>query len=111
MGRASSILPRRVLVRAGSAPRPEPMPATIAPMLAVAASDLPSDPQQFNFEYKWDGVRAISFHYGDPKRFRLESRNQLYTTRRYPELHALSTALGKTPSILDGEIVFFAGSR
>src|SRR5216110_374083 len=104
MGRANSaILPRRAGLRAarqstravktarlGPARPANPMPATIAPMLAVS-SDLPSDPQHYTFEYKWDGVRAICYHdgtaNGTANGFRLESRNQLDITRRYPELH------------------------
>src|ERR1041385_957542 len=80
----------------------DPMPRHIAPMLAVL-SNLPSDADNYNFEYKWDGVRAICFY--DGSSLRLESRNQLDITRRYPELHRLSRALEKRSAILDGEIV------
>jgi bifunctional non-homologous end joining protein LigD len=102
MARSSSILPvrRRPALRAA---RPDqPMPTSIAPMLAVL-SDLPSDPEHFAFEYKWDGVRAIS--YWDGRTLRIESRNQLDITRRYPELADLGPALGKRPAIVDGEIL------
>ena len=78
------------------------MPLSIAPMLAVL-SDLPTDQKKFAFEYKWDGVRAIS--YWDGRQLRIESRNQLDITRRYPELADLGPALGKRPTILDGEIL------
>ncbi|HSV13244.1 MAG TPA: non-homologous end-joining DNA ligase [Tepidisphaeraceae bacterium] len=107
MARASStILARRVpTVRARRTSKIiDPVPATIAPMLAVG-SDLPSDPRNYTFEFKWDGVRAICYHDGSSRNFRIESRNQLDITRRYPELHALADALGKSPAILDGEIV------
>ena len=82
--------------------RREPIPASIAPMLAVL-SELPTDPQNWGFEYKWDGVRAIS--YWDGKRLRIESRNQLDITRRYPELMELPSALPKAGAIVDGEIM------
>lgn len=71
-------------------------------MLAVL-SNLPPDQEKFAFEYKWDGVRAIS--YWDGRALRIESRNQLDITRRYPELTDLGPALGKRPTIVDGEIL------
>ena len=78
------------------------MPTQIAPMLAVL-SDLPSDPKDWAFEYKWDGVRALSFWNG--RQLTLHSRNQLDITRRYPELRELATALPRGGAILDGEIL------
>lgn len=71
-------------------------------MLAVL-SDLPRDESKYGFEYKWDGVRAIS--YWDGKHLTLQSRNRLDITRRYPELADLGRALGKEDTILDGEIL------
>ena len=71
-------------------------------MLAVL-SDLPSDQEHFAFEYKWDGVRAIT--YWDGRTLRIESRNQLDITHRYPELADLGPALGKRPAVVDGEIL------
>jgi len=78
------------------------MPRSIAPMLALL-SDLPADPDNYSFEYKWDGVRAIAFW--DGSRLRLQSRNLLDITSNYPELAALGRALGRRRAILDGEIV------
>jgi bifunctional non-homologous end joining protein LigD len=76
-------------------------------MLATSGN-LPTDPEHYTFEYKWDGVRAICIC--DPaaepaKRFKLLSRNELDITRRYPELHSLGEAIGDRSAILDGEIV------
>jgi len=48
-------------------------------------------------------VRALC--YWDGRTLRLESRNQLDITRRYPELHTLADALGSRTAVLDGEIV------
>ena len=79
------------------------MPTNVAPMLAVLAADVPSDPHNYAFEYKWDGVRAIGYY--DGKRLELRSRNDLIITQRYPELHSLGEAIGKTPVVLDGEII------
>jgi bifunctional non-homologous end joining protein LigD len=78
------------------------MPTGIAPMLAVL-SELPSDPANWSFEYKWDGVRALSFWNG--RQLTLHSRNQLDITRRYPDLQDLGAALPKSGAILDGEIL------
>src|SRR5262245_13196486 len=80
----------------------KPMPRHVPPMLAVL-SELPSDPGNWAFEYKWDGVRAIA--YNDRKSLTILSRNQLEITRRYPELHDLRKALGKHEVVLDGEII------
>ena len=71
-------------------------------MLAVL-SELPHDPQNWSFEYKWDGVRAICSWNG--RSLTLQSRNQLDITRRYPELQELREALPRAETILDGEIL------
>jgi bifunctional non-homologous end joining protein LigD len=78
------------------------MPLAIDPMLAVLGQ-LPRNPHDYAFEYKWDGVRAISFW--DGNQLSIHSRNQLDITRRYPELTELGPALGQKGTILDGEIV------
>jgi len=94
MTRSSSILPLRA-ARAGA------FPSSVVPMMAQL-SDLPSDPEKYSFEFKWDGVRAICFCEGS--RTRLQSRNLLDITASYPELHSIAKAIGKKV-ILDGEIV------
>jgi bifunctional non-homologous end joining protein LigD len=83
--------------------RAQPMPTRIAPMLATLAGHLPADPENWGVEFKWDGVRAIC--YWDGSRLRLLSRNLLDITSNYPELHALTRALGRRRAVLDGEIV------
>jgi len=98
MTRASSI-PRAPL----PGRRVDPMPANIEPMLAMLTPSLPKDQQKYYFEYKWDGVRAICYY--DGRTLSLRSRNNLDITRRYPELHALTAALGKRRAVLDGEII------
>src|SRR5947208_2338161 len=80
----------------------DPMPRDIEPMLAVL-SELPADQHHYNFESKWDGVRALCYY--DGRTFQLQSRNRLEITHRYPELHALTVALGRRSAVLDGEIV------
>jgi bifunctional non-homologous end joining protein LigD len=72
-------------------------------MMATLATALPAESDQYAFEFKWDGVRIVS--YFDAGRFRLLTRNHLDSTRRYPELRTLAEALGPHRAVLDGEIV------
>lgn len=76
----------------------------VAPMLAVSGT-LPRDDGRWAFEVKWDGVRAVA--YVDSGRLRVESRNLLDITPRYPELYGLPDALGSNRAVLDGEVVTF----
>ncbi|HTY97284.1 MAG TPA: DNA ligase D [Solirubrobacteraceae bacterium] len=85
-------------------PAREPMPEGILPMLA-RAGELPSPEQGWAYEIKWDGVRALA--YCRPGELRLESRNLLEITDKYPELAELTRTLGSRSAILDGEIVAF----
>lgn len=61
-----------------------PDPAGLAPMLASAGirADLPG--KDWQFELKWDGIRALVL--GDAERIRLISRNGNDMTASYPEL-------------------------
>src|SRR4051794_4275475 len=80
-----------------------PMPRSLAPMLALLAAEVPADQDHYSFEFKWDGIRAIT--YCDGRNLRIESRNQNDITRRYPELAELARALDDRKAVLDGEIV------
>ena len=62
------------------------MPRAIHPMLATLI-DKPFDDEDWLYEIKWDGYRAIAFL--DGKSVRLVSRNQNDLTAAYPELHAI----------------------
>ncbi|MDB5356471.1 MAG: polymerase LigD, ligase domain protein [Phycisphaerales bacterium] len=97
MARTSSILARRT-----RAIGDDPMPRNIAPMLATAG-ELPADVQAYNFEWKWDGMRALAYCQGEA--LRLFSRNRLDATTTFPELQFLSSALEGRSALLDGEIV------
>ena len=70
-------------------------------MLATAG-DLPVDDADWGHEIKWDGVRAIA--YVGPDGVRMESRNLLDISRRYPETHGPLVASGRS-CVLDGEVV------
>ncbi|HEU0023788.1 MAG TPA: DNA polymerase ligase N-terminal domain-containing protein, partial [Thermoleophilaceae bacterium] len=50
----------------------EPMPDTLAPMLARLGK-LPRDEERYGFEVKWDGVRALA--YSDHGHLMLQGRN------------------------------------
>ncbi len=85
-------------------PHREPMPERIVPMLATLGGEVPEG-DEWAFEIKWDGVRAIA--YSEPGRLRFESRNLREITTAYPELSKLNRALSHHGAILDGEIVAF----
>ena len=80
------------------------MPQTLEPMLATAAKRPPGG-GDWAFELKWDGVRALAFI--EAGATRVCARRGEEVTRRYPELAALSAALGGREAVLDGEVVAF----
>jgi len=88
--------------RAVSSPIKRPMPTVIHPMLAESI-EKPFDGDQWLFEIKWDGYRAIAFI--ENGRVRLVSRNQNDLTARYPELHDMAKLIKAKTAILDGEVV------
>ncbi len=69
----------------------EPLPETLAPMLATAGK-LPGTEEGWAFEFKWDGIRAILA--SDGGRVRATSRNGRDITASYPELRELGEAIG-----------------
>lgn len=85
------------------------LPASIAPMLATAGT-LPADDGAWGYEIKWDGVRSLAYLDGGAGTMRLESRNLIDITVRYPELEDLARAAGDREVVLDGEIVAFDAS-
>jgi bifunctional non-homologous end joining protein LigD len=83
-------------------PPPEPKPR-LEPMLATLAAE-PFDDVAFQFEPKWDGVRALAVC---DYQTALYSRLGNEITDGYPELGSLHRRLVATDAILDGEIVAF----
>jgi len=71
-------------------------------MLATATTAPPRG-EDWAYEMKWDGYRAIVEVHGT--RLRVHSRRGLDVTRRYPELAPLVGALGVDDVVLDGELV------
>lgn len=78
------------------------MPRAIRPMLATLV-DEPFDDNEWLFEVKWDGYRAIAFV--DEHGVRFVSRNQNDLTYGYPELASLPKHVRARTAVIDGEIV------
>ncbi|MBV8085703.1 MAG: non-homologous end-joining DNA ligase, partial [Chloroflexi bacterium] len=74
-------------------------------MLAKLSAALPPDDENWAFEMKWDGIRAIVAVAGGD--IRVCSRNRIDRTADYPELLGLADQLGGRSALLDGEIVAF----
>ena len=85
---------------------PKPLPA-LRPMLATSREH-PFDHDDWIFEPKWDGIRAIAVCGDETK---LLSRNMNDVTAAYPELQGLNDRLVAIDAIVDGEIVAFDGER
>jgi bifunctional non-homologous end joining protein LigD len=76
-------------------------PKTMSPMLATLTT-APFDDEDWEFEIKWDGYRAVAFRNG--KKTELRSRNnKSFNERFYPVYEALQQ--WDIKAVLDGEIV------
>ncbi|MCC3300971.1 ATP-dependent DNA ligase [Arthrobacter sp. zg-Y895] len=80
-----------------SVPAVEPMMATLGSRAEI------NDDDEWAFEMKWDGVRAVVTV--TPEGTRLISRNGNDMTAAYPELQDLSAHLNGERAVLDAEIV------
>jgi bifunctional non-homologous end joining protein LigD len=74
----------------------------IEPMLALPA-DQPPESQDFVYEVKWDGIRAMVTL--DEGEVRIRSRNGTDITKQFPELLLADRAFRATSALVDGEIV------
>jgi ATP-dependent DNA ligase len=74
----------------------------IEPMLAKPAAELPAG-DDYLYEPKWDGFRAIVFSSGDD--VYIQSRDLRPLDRYFPELHETFLAALPPGSVVDGEIV------
>jgi bifunctional non-homologous end joining protein LigD len=77
------------------------MPAALEPMLATLVEKAPRG-EEWLYEVKWDGIRAIAFL--DSEEVRITSRSGLRCERQYPELAVVPHQIGGQTAILDGEI-------
>jgi bifunctional non-homologous end joining protein LigD len=78
------------------------MPENIAPMLAQIGKGDPPSGDEWLYEIKWDGVRALC--YLDNGQLRMVTRNGNRMDRQYPELSILPHRMNARRAILDGEI-------
>ena len=80
------------------------MPDVVHPMLATLAEEPPQDGDDWLYEIKWDGYRALAFIEGG--KARLVSRNQNDLTEAFAEVAAeLPGRVRARRAVLDGEIV------
>ena len=79
------------------------IPSISSPMLATLV-DEPFDDDDWLFEIKWDGYRAICTVREDGS-LQLVSRNGLDFLPQFPEMSALASAFASVPVVVDGEIV------
>jgi len=84
------------------------MPRLVKPMLASLRHEFPADEEDYGWELKWDGLRAVAYVSGGA--VRLVSRNEKEMAGSYPELAVLAARVG-APVILDGEIVALHDER
>ncbi len=91
---------RRKVIGGTREPRDRTSPS---PMLATLGTEGElGDAEQWAFEMKWDGIRAVAqVSHGQ---VRLTSRNGVDVTSRYPELAMLADAV-EGDAVIDGEIV------
>ncbi|MCL7413084.1 MAG: non-homologous end-joining DNA ligase [ANME-2 cluster archaeon] len=75
------------------------------PMLARSA-EAPFSSDEWIFEVKWDGIRAISYVKDE---LSIRSRNQKELTHNFPELSELNDLTGD--SVLDGEIIIMKDGK
>ena len=69
----------------------------------MAKDDVIFDDENYFFEPKWDGLRAILFYQNG--RIELQNRNLRDTTGSYPELSRIGKAIKSESAIIDGEVV------
>src|SRR5271166_1841639 len=81
----------------------ERIPVIKQPMLPTLV-DKPFDDDEWLFELKWDGFRAICTIRSKDK-YELISRNGLVMNKKFPELEGLAADFTRVPLVLDGEIV------
>lgn len=77
------------------------MPASIEPMKSTLVDSTPRG-DDWLFEIKWDGVRAIAFV--ENEEVRLQARSGLRCERQYPELAVIHHHTAADSVVLDGEI-------
>jgi ATP-dependent DNA ligase len=83
-----------------------PLHMPFSPMEALSVDTIPVG-EEWQYEPKWDGFRALAFRDGD--RIEIQSKSGRLMTRYFPELVAALGALNARKFVLDGELVVPAG--
>jgi bifunctional non-homologous end joining protein LigD len=78
------------------------MPSDIKPMLATLVDEPPGNGEEWLYEVKWDGFRALA--YIDKGRVELRSRNNKVFDKKFYPIHD-ELKKWKTSAVLDGEII------
>jgi len=82
----------------------DPFPQNLNPMAAtLLPKGLPSPDDAYAYEFKWDGVRALT--YVRKGKVWVQSRNLLDVTGQYPEVKDVAEKLDGRTAVVDGEIV------
>jgi bifunctional non-homologous end joining protein LigD len=81
----------------------DPIPHVVHPELATLV-DTPFDDEQWLFETKWDGFRAITMVDAEG-RVTMTSRSGKDLLTRFPQLASIGASFTKRPVVVDGEIV------
>ena len=93
---------RELEERGMKSPRRAALPTTVSPMLATLSTD-PFDGDDWVFELKLDGIRAIVIK--DGTNVEIRSRNDRSLTMRFPGLVRELRAISADSAVIDGEIV------
>lgn len=83
-------------------PQPDWLRDPVEPMLAASA-DRPPASDDYLYEIKWDGLRALIAL--DEGVVRIHGRNRMDMTKQFPELLIPDEAFRATSALFDGEIV------
>ena len=79
----------------------DPFPENLKPMAAtLLPKGLPSPDEAYAYEFKWDGVRALT--YVRKGKVCVQSRNLLDVTGQYPELTGVAERLAGRTAIVAG---------
>jgi len=84
-----------------------PLRIPFGPMEALSVDTIPVG-EEWQYEPKWDGFRALAFRDGD--KIEIQSKSGRLMTRYFPELVATLGALKARKFVLDGELAVPAGS-
>jgi bifunctional non-homologous end joining protein LigD len=97
---------RRKVAASNTSGTPSEFALTVRPMLAMPV-DQPFDRDDWVFEVKWDGVRALYFRNKSDNILQLRSRKGNNISHRYPELTKIADSVVQCNNsvVLDGEIV------